>query len=130
MSQAIEKLMSAIQKGLQIRPKVGGFPYFAEVLRSAGVKKNIWSLPSCQSIYLTTAGAVVMEGKYLINNAVDIPAFSCEALIKALRTDQEGKGTFPEFLEAAWKAGVVRYEVDFEKRYVTYYGCLNEEYIE
>jgi hypothetical protein len=36
---------------------------------------------------------------------------------------------FPEFLNASWRAGVVRYDVDFGARTCTYYGAGNEEYI-
>jgi uncharacterized protein YbcV (DUF1398 family) len=53
-----------------------------------------------------------------------------EALIAALRTDQAGNSNFPEFLEASWRAGVVRYDVDFAARTVAYYGCNGEEYVE
>jgi uncharacterized protein YbcV (DUF1398 family) len=35
-----------------------------------------------------------------------------------------------EFLEASWRAGVVRYDVDFAARTVAYHGCAGEEYIE
>ena len=31
---------------------------------------------------------------------------------------------------ASWKAGVIRYDVDFDARTVTYYGCDEEEYVE
>jgi uncharacterized protein YbcV (DUF1398 family) len=41
-----------------------------------------------------------------------------EALISALRIDQAGKSTFPEFLAASWHAGIVRYDVDFQMRQV------------
>jgi uncharacterized protein YbcV (DUF1398 family) len=61
---------------------------------------------------------------------VDVPAFDRDALIRALRTDQAGEGTFPEFLEASWRAGVIRYDVDFAARTVTYLGCNGEVYIE
>jgi uncharacterized protein YbcV (DUF1398 family) len=44
--------------------------------------------------------------------------------------DQAGNSTFPEFLGASWRAGVVRYDVDFAARTVTYYGCSGEEYLE
>jgi uncharacterized protein YbcV (DUF1398 family) len=47
-----------------------------------------------------------------------------------LRTDQAGNSTFPEFLAASWKAGIVRYDVDFNARSVTYFGCNGEEYVE
>ncbi len=61
---------------------------------------------------------------------VDVPAFDQDALIVALRIDQAGESTFLEFLEASWRAGVVRYEVDFAARTVAYFGCDGEEYIE
>ena len=71
-----------------------------------------------------------MQGKPLVTGAVDVPAFDEKALIRALRVDQAGESTFPEFLEASWRAGVVRYDVDLEARTVTYQGCNGEEYIE
>jgi len=40
------------------------------------------------------------------------------------------RGTFPEFLAATWRAGVVHYDVDFTARNVTYYGSNGEEYVE
>src|ERR1700690_1813788 len=113
MSSAIENLKCAQQKAMQGRPKVGGFPYLAETLRRAGVTRNFWYLPSCQSVYLTTKGPVVMQGTPLIAGMEDVFSFNRDALITALRADQAGNSTFPEFLMASWKAGVVRYEVDF-----------------
>jgi uncharacterized protein YbcV (DUF1398 family) len=71
-----------------------------------------------------------MQGEPLVTGVVDVPAFDEEALIRALRVDQAGEGTFPEFLEASWRAGVVRYDVDLEARTVAYQGCNGEEYIE
>ncbi len=130
MSKAVENLLKAQQFAMSIRPKVGGFPYMAEALRRAGITQNIWNLPSCQSIYLTEDGAVASQGTPLINTTVDVPLFDREALIKALRIDQAGNSTFPEFLKASWEAGVVSYTVDFEKRVVIYYGVLGESYAE
>ena len=66
----------------------------------------------------------------MISGTADIPQFNRDALITALRIDQAGQSTFPEFLEASWRAGVVRYDVDFAARTVAYYGCNGEEYIE
>jgi uncharacterized protein YbcV (DUF1398 family) len=71
-----------------------------------------------------------MQGTPLTSGLVDIPAFDREALIRALRTDQAGNSTFPEFLAATWAAGIVRYDVDFAARTVVYYGCNGEEYLE
>jgi uncharacterized protein YbcV (DUF1398 family) len=130
MSKATENLQAAQQRAMAIRPKVGGFPYLAETLRRAGVTRNLWFLPACQSLYLTERGPVVMQGESLTRGTVDVPAFDRDALIIALRTDQDGNSTFPEFLAASWRAGVVRYDVDFDKRVVTYYGCKDEEYAE
>ena len=62
MSKAIENLDAAQKRAMAIRPKVGGFPYLAEALWRAGVTRNIWSLPSCQSLFLTTKGPVVTQG--------------------------------------------------------------------
>jgi uncharacterized protein YbcV (DUF1398 family) len=60
---------------------------------------------------------------------MDVPPFNREALISALRTDQAGENTFRN----SWRvrgAGVVRYDVDFTRRTVAYYGCNGEEYVE
>ncbi len=130
MSKAIENLLNAQQFAMSIRPQIGGFPYLAEALRKAGITRNIWNLPSCQSIYLTEYGSVVSQGTPLVNTTVDIPLFDREALIKALRIDQAGQSSFPEFLKASWEAGVVSYIVDFKKRVVIYYGVLGESYSE
>lgn len=112
------------------RPKVGGFPYLAETLRRAGVTRNRWFLPSCQSLYLTREGPVVTQGTPLLSGAADVPQFNQESLIAALRTDQAGRSTFPEFLLACWHAGVVGYDVDLTARTCTYYGCEDKKYIE
>ena len=130
MSKAIDNLAAAMKTAQAIRPRVGGFPYLTEVLRKAGVRRNVWSLPSGQSLFLTQDGPVVMQGQPLITGAVDVPVFDEQALIKALRVDQAGESTFPEFLEATWRAGVVGYDVDLEGRTVAYQGCNGEEYIE
>lgn len=130
MSQATESLQAAQQRAMTGRPKVGGFPYLAETLRRAGVTYNVWYLPSCQSLYLTQEGSVMTMGTPLVSGMVDVPAFDAEALIAALRTDQAGESTFAAFLEASWRAGVVRYEVDFVRRKVSYYGAYGEKYME
>ncbi len=130
MSKATENLQQAMARAAAKRPKIGGFPYLAESLRLAGITRNIWSLPSCQSLFLTHDGPVVMQGTTLTSGITDVPAFDGEALIRALRIDQAGESTFPEFLEATWQAGVVGYVVDFTARTVEYQGCLGERYVE
>jgi uncharacterized protein YbcV (DUF1398 family) len=130
MSSAIDNLTEATTRAAAVRPKVGGFPYLAETLRQAGVTRNVWSLPSCQSLYLTQEGPVVMQGTPLVTGAVDVPPFDRDALVKALRIDQAGKSTFPEFLYSTWRAGIIRYDVNFDARTVAYQGCNGEEYVE
>ena len=130
MSAAIENLKAAQQRGMAGRPKIGGFPYLAETLRRAGITRNLWYLPACQSVYLTEMGPVAVQGTPLIDGMADVPPFDREALIAALRADQSGRSTFPEFLVASWKAGVVKYDVDLIGRTCTYYGVGDEKYVE
>ncbi|HMQ10129.1 MAG TPA: DUF1398 family protein [Oligoflexia bacterium] len=130
MSTLIDRLTKAQKYAMSIRPNVGGFPVLAEVLRQADVKMNRWSLPSCQSVYIMKDGAVVQQGTPLVNGTYDVPQFDRDALIKAIRTDQEGRCSFPEFLLATWNAGVIAYDADFVERKVTYYGVNGESYVE
>ena len=130
MSKAIDNLQAAQQRAVAGRPKVGGFPYLAETLRRAGVTRNLWFLPACESLFLTELGPVVIQSPPLVSGMIDVPPFDREALIAALRADQAGKTTFPEFLAASWRAGVVRYDVDFAARTVSYFGVHGEEYVE
>jgi uncharacterized protein YbcV (DUF1398 family) len=130
MSKAIDNLEEALKRAMATRPKIGGFPHLAESMRRAGVTRNIWFLPACESLYLTQHGPVVSQGQPLVSGMTDVPLFNREALIAALRIDQAGNSTFPEFLAASWRAGVVRYEVDFAARTVGYYGGNEEVYVE
>lgn len=130
MSDAIESLQSAQRRAMAGRPKAGGFPYLAETLRRAGVTRNIWSLPACQSLFLTGKGPVVMQGQPLLTGAAEVRPFDRDALVAALRKDQAGESDFPEFLAAAWKAGGVGCEVDFLARTCTYYGAGEGRYAE
>ncbi|VEG45931.1 Phage envelope protein [Mycolicibacterium flavescens] len=113
-----------------MRPTVGGFPVFAEVLRQAGVRHNEWFLPSTQSLYLTDAGAVVQMDEPLVRGGAMIPRFDRSALVRAIETDQAGNCTFRQFLEEIWRGGVVRYLVDFDARTVTYFGAGGEQHCE
>ena len=127
---AIENLQRAFERALAIRPTVGGFPVLAEVLRQAGVRRNSWNLPSAEASYITDRGAVVSLGTPLATGLVDIPPFDREALIRALRIDQAGQSTLAEFLMASWRAGCVRYDVDFDARRVCYFGSNGQSYVE
>lgn len=101
MSIIIENLIEAQKFAMSIRPKISGFPVLAKVLRQAGVFVNRWDLPSCQSIPLMKDGAVVQQGTPLVSGTNEIPKFDREALISAIRADQQGHSTFPDFLESS-----------------------------
>jgi uncharacterized protein YbcV (DUF1398 family) len=131
MNDIINKLTEAQKLAMSIRHQSGGFSMLAEVLRQAGALINRWSLPSCQSIYLMNNNeAIVQQGTPLITGSYLIPQFNQEALILAIRKDQAGHSTFPEFLQASWEAGVIGYDVDFTARKVRYYGVYGESYVE
>lgn len=130
MSKNIDKLIAAQQHANSIRPKVGGFPVLAEVLRQAGITRNRWLLPACQAIYFTEAGAIVQQGTPMMEGTYEVPKFDQEALVQAIRSDQAGTISFPEFLRFAWEAGVIAFQVDFIAREVTYYGQNEESYVE
>lgn len=130
MTDAISNLRAAMLRAQDVLPERAGFPYLAETLRRAGVVRNIWVLPACQGLYLTTSGAVAMTLPALVNGMAEVPPFNREGLLRALRADQQGNSTFEQFLRAVWAAGVVRYVVDFEARTCTYYGVDAEPYTE
>jgi len=126
----IEKLKHAQEYAFTNRPKVGGFPYLAECLRMAGVTHNEWILPAGQCTYFMQDGVLVVPGKYLIDITSEVPLYNQDLFIQTLRQSQAGQIAFPEFLDLSWKAGVVRYQVDFIKRIVTYFGARGESYEE
>jgi uncharacterized protein YbcV (DUF1398 family) len=72
----------------------------------------------------------MQQGTPLMSGSFDVPPFDEQALVAAIRADQAGESTFPQFLLAAWQAGVIRYEVDFIERHVTYEGSHGESYVE
>jgi len=130
MSTLTDIVQHAQRRAAEIRPAIGGFPVLAEVLRQAGIRRNEWTLPAAQSIYLTDAGAVVQTAPALIAAVSDVPAFDRDAVIDALRADQAGQTTFVQFLDSIWSAGVTTYVVDFDQRTATYSGINGETYIE
>jgi uncharacterized protein YbcV (DUF1398 family) len=130
MSILTDTVHDAQRKAGEIRPAVGGFPALAEVLRQAGIHRNARTLPAGQSVYVTDTGAVVEPAVSLVSEMSDVPAFDRDAVIDAIRADQVGHTTFPEFLAAIWAAGVTSYVVDLDQRTVTYAGIDNATYVE
>ena len=130
MSELIDTVTAATAFGAAVRPKVGGFPYLAEAMRQAGITRNYFDVPSMSMVFVTAKGAVLRPGALLHTDPVVVPPFDKAALIAALRADQRGETTFPQFVEASFSAGIIRYEVDTTERTCTYYGCFGETYVE
>jgi len=105
MSVAIENLQSAQQRAMARQARGRRLSLlWPKRFGVQGVTRNIWSLPSCQSLYLTEKGTVVVQGSPLVTGMADVPPFSRDALITALRIDQAGNSTFPEFLLATMES--------------------------
>ncbi|MFF2997514.1 DUF1398 family protein [Streptomyces sp. NPDC057950] len=130
MNTATDRLRAALDRAAAIRPEEGGFPYLAEALRQAGVTHCRMTVPSNTMLYLTDAGAVAVQSEPLVAGMVDVTPFDRPALLAALRADQAGDSTFPEFVQGCWKAGVVRYDVDLDARRCVYYGADGDSYTE
>ncbi|MDG4669086.1 DUF1398 family protein [Mycobacterium sp. 236(2023)] len=130
MSESVSNVERALREAAANRTVRQGFPYLAETLRQAGVRRNVWHLPAMQATYYTDLGPVVSQGSPLISGFAEVPAFDADRLVAALRADQAGNTTFPEFVAAAWQAGVVRYVVDLKMRTCVYYGHSGASYTE
>ncbi|MFI1400446.1 DUF1398 domain-containing protein [Streptomyces sp. NPDC020681] len=127
---AITNLQAALERAATVRPEVGGFPYLAEALRQGGVTRCRMAVPSNAMLYLTDAGPVAVQGEPPATGMLDVMPFDRQALITALRADQAGQTTFPEFVQGCWNAGIVWYDVDLTARTCTYYGADGDSYIE
>lgn len=130
MSNLIDTVTAATAYGMSVRPKVGGFPYLAEAMRQAGIVKNYFDVTSATMVFVTAEGAVIRPGALIRHEPTVISRYDERALIDAIRADQRGETTFPEFVEATFAAGVFRYEVDTAARTCTYFGAHGEQYVE
>lgn len=130
MSDIIGSITAAQERGMSVRPRVGGFPFLAESLRQAGVREYQFDVPSASAVLVTDAGTVLQPGTALRSQMTVVPPFDRDAVRESLRADQAGETTFPEFVESTFRAGVVRYTVDLDERTCTYLGVRGESYIE
>ena len=134
MPSTIDTVIAATARGMAARPRVGGFPYLAEALRSAGVRRYFFDVPSASVVYVTDAGDVLQPGSPAgaapTGEMVVVPSFDAGRLIAAIRADQAGESAFPEFVAATLASGVLRYEVDTDARTCTYLGLHGESYVE
>ena len=128
MSKAIENLEGAQQRAMAGRPKVGGFPYLAETLRRAGVTRNHWFLPACQSLYITQGSDRSWSRALRCYRAPRMCHHSTvkRSLQRCERT-RLARAPSLSFCSASWRAGVVSYDVDCAARTCTYYGSAGEK---
>lgn len=128
---AKEKIEHALAFAEANSSKSNGFPFFAECLSMAGARHVIWSLPATQSAYIMDSGeGVVRQGVPLFIGVEEVPRFNQEAVIDALRAHLAGESSFREFLQALWVSGAWGYDVDFNKRTVTFMGSRGELHTE
>ncbi|MBY4850249.1 DUF1398 domain-containing protein [Serratia marcescens] len=108
--------------GVEWKLNDGGFPFFSDVLFRAGVLSNVWSLPACQSLYVTRQGIVKIPGASLMVPQ-ELPQLDDKKLYQAIcRAREEYDKHFRSFLFELCAAGVVNYTVDCVARTVTFYG--------
>lgn len=130
MSETITRVLAALNVGSRLQKQENHFPHLADQLYRAGVLSCSWTLPSCQAMYVTVTGSVVISGEAMFSDPVEVAPFSEEKLLYAIREDQKAGSAFPVFLTRIWAAGVVSYRVDFAERMVTYYGSQGDEWRE
>jgi uncharacterized protein YbcV (DUF1398 family) len=126
----IEIVQQARRRGTAARPRINGFPYFAEALRAAGINAVETSIATGGSVYYLADGAVSETFDPIVAPVSVVPEWDERALITAIRADQAGESTFPEFLGASWEAGVIQFRVDLANRRCTYFGATGNHYVE
>ncbi len=126
----VETVAQAQRRGAAARPRVNGFPYFAEALRAAGITLVHTSIATGGSVYYLADGAVAQSFDPIVGPVEAVPAWNETALIGAIRADQAGLTTFPEFLHDTWQAGVIHFVVDLADRTCTYFGTSDNHYVE
>lgn len=126
----VETVQQAQRRGAAARPRVNGFPYYAEALRAAGITLVDTSIATGGSVYYLADGAVAQTFDPIVGPVAAVPAWNEVGLIAAIRADQVGNGTFPEFLRDAWQAGVIHFRVDLANRTCTYFGVSDNHYVE
>jgi uncharacterized protein YbcV (DUF1398 family) len=126
MHDATDTVRAALIRGAALRPRIEGFPHFAECLRQAGVRHVDVTLPTATTVYVLPDGAVHKQGTAL----QAVAPFDEAALVAAIRADQAGHTTYDQFVASSWAAGIVAYEVDLDVRTCTYRGAYDEQYVE
>jgi uncharacterized protein YbcV (DUF1398 family) len=123
-------LQQAQQRAAAARPKVNGFPHYAETLRIAGITAIETSIATGGTVYHLSGGAVAESFGPIVEFAEVVPAWDEASLVAAIRADQAGRTSFPEFLRSSWNAGVIHFRVGLNERTCTYFGTASNHYVE
>lgn len=121
-SDPMTAVLAARERGIRLQLAGGGFPVLAESLRSAGVCFVHCNVASMTTLYRTHQGAVIDQQVPILSGLERVVDFECAEVIAAIRRDQQGASTYPEFMVEIWRAGVISYDIDLVARTCTYRG--------
>jgi uncharacterized protein YbcV (DUF1398 family) len=127
---SIDTLQAALARGAALRPATNGFPFLAEALRQAGVRKNSFDVASATAVYLLRETSVIVTGTAILDGTREVPAYDQTTIRAAIDADKGGQTTFPEFLRRIWDGGIFRFEVDTEARTCSYFSPAGDVYLE
>jgi uncharacterized protein YbcV (DUF1398 family) len=119
----VRLVANAKARGMDQRPRVGGFPYLAEALRQASIHTVHCDVAPRTTTYRTPSGVVVDLHAPLTAGLAELAVFDRDAVIIAIRDDQRGESTYDEFMNAIWQAGVLTYDIDLTAHTCTYCGA-------
>lgn len=99
------------------------YPELAAKLIESGILSYTVEVAAGLMLYRLADGKTIFHDSDASPKAITAQ-FNTEQVIKAIRDNQQGRSTFPEFMEAIAVAGVRFYEATLngDKRRVTYMG--------
>ncbi len=106
------------------------FPEVVKRLAGTGVERYCADLVRLEKYYYSADGQNLIEAIPLKNAPKIGGAFGLEEVREAVRTIQQGKIDYPEFLRRIMKAGVVYYDVFIDGRRVIYTGRNGDFHVE
>ena len=114
--------MTESQKLQEAYAGAKNYPDLAARLINAGVLSYTVEVSSCIMLYRFANGVIHLSEKTDAPGAIEA-AFSEELTVKAIRDNQQGKTTFPQFMQGMAQAGVRFYEATLDANpRVTYIG--------
>lgn len=99
------------------------YPELVKALIAAGVGSYTVDVPSGARLYRFNGGEHILHNDAIIGQSV-AEKFSEEKTVQAIRENQQGKTSYPQFMEGIAAAGVRFYEATLngDRKRVTYIG--------